>query len=365
MINEKRINSDPNSISDKEKEFLKSKITTSIFSFKRKNRLRNYGIGISGSMAFLFIALVVLPKNRTSSIDGYLKAAKNVSIKNHENVKLILDNKTEIDIAGEQSMIKYSNNGKQIDIKNHDLVEQSTTDKDQVIYNTIIVPYGKRSQIELSDGSIVWLNSGSKLVYPVTFTENKRKVYLEGEGIFDITHRKDQPFIVLAENHEIEVLGTVFNVSNYPDEDTINTVLKSGSVQITYKTDSFFESDQVLKIQPGMLASYHKSKKNIASKKVDIKSHFSWRNGVFIFKHHSLKYIMKSLSRYYNVAIVINNKELETQTFSGHLDLKDTLKEVIDLINETSDFQYEVNNLEASPEGMKKEKTLIISMQSR
>ena len=127
------------------------------------------------------------------------------------------------------------------------------------MYNTLIVPYGKRSQLQLADGSKVWLNSGSKLVYPVTFEGKRREVYIEGEAIFDVAHNAKQPFIVLSKDHEIEVLGTLFNVSNYLDDESISTTLKNGSVQIRYKTDSFLKGRKVLKIVPGTRSVYKKN----------------------------------------------------------------------------------------------------------
>jgi ferric-dicitrate binding protein FerR (iron transport regulator) len=204
------------------------------------------------------------------------------------------------------------------------------------------VPYGRRANIELSDGSKIWLNSGSKFIFPATFEGDKREVYLEGEGIFEVNRDKNRPFVVKAYNHEIQVLGTVFNVSNYTDENTISTVLKSGSVLINLKNGSFFNSKESIKITPGTLAVYNKSDMEVITKKVEIEKYFSWRDGIYIFKNAPMQSIMKKISRYYNIDIIINDAYLANQTFSGYLDVKDTVENVLNTIKETTEFEYHI-----------------------
>lgn len=333
------------SFSEDEKKQLKNKIVASIYSYKREKRhIRGFGLGFAASITIILGIFFFINTNSDSSIDEYIKTVKNVDSKDFNTVKLILNDSENINIAEDNSTIKYSNTGKQINISNSKTINQSVTKNDKVVYNTIIVPYGKRSKIELSDGSQVWLNSGSKLVYPVIFAGKKREVYLEGEAIFEVAHDKLHPFMVMAENHEIEVLGTIFNVSNYLDEKSISTTLKSGSVQINYKGDSFFKTNKAIKITPGTKADYHKKTHTISSKKVEVDNYFSWREGIFIFKNDNMEYIMKRLSRYYNVKIVIKNKDLTSQTFSGYLDLKENVENVVEIIKETTDFEYSTEN---------------------
>lgn len=330
--------------SEDEKKHLKDKIYTSIYSYKRKRRYaRRLGLGFAASLAIVFGVLVFVNANNNSSINTYIKTVENLDSNDFDSVKLILNDSENVTIAEDNSTIKYSNTGQQIDISNSKSISQSATENNKVVFNTIVVPYGKRSKIELSDGSQVWLNSGSKLIYPVIFTGKKREVYIEGEAIFEVAHDKTHPFMVMAKNHEIEVLGTVFNVSNYSNEKSISTTLKSGSVQINYKGDSFFKTNETIKITPGTRALYNKDMHKVSSRKVDVDNYFSWRDGVFIFKNDNLGYIMKKLSRYYNVNIVIKNKDLTIQTFSGYLDLKENVENVINTIKETTDFEYSTN----------------------
>lgn len=325
------------SLTQEEKDNLKKRITHSIFSYKRKLRIR-YAIAAS-LILFLSIGLFLHYNHSTplQSIDNekYTSLLQNLSADTLQNVTLVLNENQNIDIADNNSIISYSSTGEKIKIGNSQIVDDNT----RVAMNTLIVPYGKRTKLQLSDGSTVWLNSGSKLAYPASFNKDKRKVYLEGEAIFEVTHDKSHPFMVIAKDFEIEVLGTVFNVSNYTDDLSINTVLKNGSVKIQYKGNSI--KDQSLIIKPGTLASYSKDSRSISTATVDVDKYFSWRDGIIIFKNDNLKDIMKQLSRYYNASIEIKNKQLENQTFSGSLDLKETVEQVLKVIKETSDFEFE------------------------
>ncbi|MGX1929901.1 FecR family protein [Flagellimonas sp. 2504JD4-2] len=332
-------------LNTREREHLKKRITASIFKYQRYRRNVKYAIGLtSAAVVASFVFGVYFNNLQTPSIETYVETSNIHVDTSTDKVTLMLEEGKSVDIEGDNSSLAYSSTGEKISIGKNDELSQANKRNNKVVYNTLIVPYGKRSQIKLSDGTQVWLNSGSKLVYPVTFSEKKREVYLEGEGIFDVAHNEQQPFMVLSKNHEIEVLGTLFNVSNYSDDDSISTTLKNGSVQIKYKTDSFFKVHEVLKISPGTRAVYGKNSTAMYANKVDVEKYFSWRDGVFIFKNDNLKHIMKRLSRYYNVDISVNDKQLEAQTFSGYLDLKENVENVVKIIKETSDFEYTIND---------------------
>jgi len=250
--------------------------------------------------------------------------------------KKVLDSKEEIIIQEKESSITYSNSGDQIAINDTKKVEQSSTNS----YNTVIVPYGKRTYVTLSEGTKVWLNSGSKFTYPVAFTGDKREVHLVGEAIFDVTHDKKKPFYVITDDYDIKVLGTVFNVSSYEDDTYTSTALAQGSVEIKYDTNSIFGKSRI-KIKPGTLAVYNNQNKTIRSSTVDVSKYMSWRDGKFIFKKQRLDNIVKKLSRYYNISIKIENERLKAETFSGHLDLKENINKVLEIISETTDLKFE------------------------
>jgi len=327
-------------ISEDEKKNLKKRLFASIYSYRSRKHRVKYSISITAAMAIIVLMCTYFYKIKTSPIDDYVKIIKSINNEDFKDVKLILNNNQNILIAEKNALIKYSNTGEKIKMGASKEVNQSVLEGKNIVYNTVIVPFGKRSQIELSDGSKVWLNSGSKFVYPAVFKKDKREVYIEGEGIFEVRHDRNHPFIVIAKNHKINVLGTVFNVSSYSDDDFISTTLKNGSVQISYGRSSFFKSDKTMKIIPGTSASYNKSTNEMKVQNVEVDKYFSWREGAFIFENDNLKSIAKRISRYYNVDITIENKELESQTFSGYLDLKDDVEKVILTIKETTNFTY-------------------------
>lgn len=282
--------------------------------------------------------------NRAASPSQLLqKAAASTNLDTSgSEVRLILNNQEEVKIAEKKPDLVYASNGKSVSINNERSLSQSRDRPDRTSYNTIVVPLGKKSQLTLSDGSKAWINSGSKLTYPTVFTKGKREVVLEGEVIFEVAHNAESPFHVLADGNDIKVLGTVFDVSSYADDDHISTALQSGSVEITYTDRSrFFNTEKSIKIVPGTLASYNKKERKIETKKTDIAPYFSWRDGEFIFQNNDLQHIMKKISRHYGVAITIVDRTLARQTFSGNLDIDNDLDFVMEIMKRTSRFEFE------------------------
>ncbi len=270
------------------------------------------------------------------------KAAASTSLDTSgSEVRLILNNQEEVKIVEKKPDLVYASNGKSISINNERRLSQYSDRPNRASYNSIVVPLGKKSQLTLSDGSKVWINSGSKLTYPTIFAKGKREVVLEGEAIFEVAYNVESPFHVLAGGNDIKVLGTIFNVSSYADDDYINTALLSGSVEITYTEKSrFFNAEKSIRIVPGTLASYNKNGRKIDTKKTDIAPYFSWRNGEFIFQNNDLQYIMKKISRHYGIAIAIADGTLARQKFSGNLDIENDLETVMEIMKRTSKFEF-------------------------
>lgn len=329
-------------ITELEKTELKNRVFKSVRKNKSIKTRIKYAFGIAASIILLITTAYHFNKKPTDSISDFVNSSSNIDANNSDDVILVLGEGKNLKIDENISAINYSETGEQVTIGNTQTVDQETAKNNKLVYNTLLVPYGRRTEIKLSDGSTAWLNSGSKLVYPAAFKGNKREVYLEGEAIFDVAHNKNQPFIVISQNQEIEVLGTVFGVTSYSDENSINTVLKSGSVQISYNNSSSPSYADKMKITPGTIAKYNKSTKGIISEKVNVDNYFSWRDGVLIFKNNDLQFIMKRLSRYYNINIKINDSDLfnSDETFSGYLDLNEDINKVIENIKESTNMNY-------------------------
>ncbi len=319
-------------------------ISLSVSKYIQRKRFLKYGVGIAAACILGFFVVSHFQDNthQLSPMDSYVNTLEGQQIP--DQIQLVLGDDQNVNIAENDASISYSSSGEQVTIGNSQSVNQNALKGQKVVFNTLIVPYGKRSSIELADGSKVWLNSGSKLVFPAAFTQDKREVYLEGEGIFEVAHDKAHPFIVRSGNQNIEVLGTVFNVSNYHDDDAICTVLKSGSVKISYNNSRLTNSNESITIKPNTLAVYDRINKDIKTQQVEVEKYFSWRDGIFIFKNDSMQSIMKKVSRYYNIEIIINEKQLSNATFSGYLDVRDNVENVIKIIQETTKFDYTITN---------------------
>jgi ferric-dicitrate binding protein FerR (iron transport regulator) len=191
--------------------------------------------------------------------------------------------------------------------------------------------------VTLADNSTIWLNSGSKLVYPVRFAKDKREVYLEGEALFDVAHNESHPFYVVTKGLEIKVLGTVFDLSAYDEDSAINTVLERGLVEVIYKRSLFGSSHT--RLVPGKMASYNLSNKEVVLQDVNTKDFTSWKDGYLALEKKSLESIARRLSRYYNVSIEFENPELAKETFSGYLDLRNSAIQVLGMISEMMDIE--------------------------
>ena len=310
-----------------DKKLLGKQITRSISTLKIKKII----VTISSAAVLLVIigisAIIFNAKN--SQIRVYAQHIQ--SINESSTTRLILSGKKEVLIESNDSKIAYAGNGNEVKVDTN-IVSQSV-DENKIVYNTVIVPYGKRTQITLSDNSIVWLNSGSKLIYPARFATEKREVYLEGEAIFEVSHNKLRPFHVVTSDIEVKVLGTVFDLSAYSDDKTTSTVLENGSVEMKDLSTNIFSSSKVTMI-PGTMAVYSKDGSGITQSKVDVKQYTSWRDGYISCEKQTLGNILKKISRNYNVSIQVNDKSLENETFTGNLDLRNSAQQVLAILAE-------------------------------
>ncbi|WNH09481.1 FecR family protein [Thalassobellus suaedae] len=213
----------------------------------------------------------------------------------------------------------------------------------EIVYNYLTIPRGGEFYIVLSDGTQVWLNSESQLKYPVSFKEgDTRKVELVyGEAYFDVSpssKHQGTKFKVYNRSQEIEVIGTEFNVKAYKDETNIYTTLVEGKVLVKSPTQN-----QVLK--PKQQANLNLQDKSMSVATVNVYNEVSWKEGVFSFKGKPLKEIMKIVSRWYDIDVVFENKELENITFKGVLGKNQELEEILMTIKTLSILEdFEINN---------------------
>jgi len=201
-------------------------------------------------------------------------------------------------------------------------------------YNTIETPVGGQYQINLPDGSKVWLNAASSLRYPVRFTGNERKVELIGEGYFEIVHDKTKPFIVSSSGQIVEVLGTHFNINSYVDEPTSKTTLLEGSVKVTN-----LESQISNLLKPGQQAMLNGQ--NLAVANIDIDQAVAWKNGDFVFDGATLRVIMRQISRWYDVEVNYQGNISEVK-FGGSISRSKNINEVLKVLEMTQSVHFKI-----------------------
>ena len=238
-------------------------------------------------------------------------------IDNHEYIALG-QNPVLLDLRG----VKITNSTKE------GLTYQET-EKSSPILNKLVVPRGGEYKVILSDSSIVWLNSESTLEYPSIFEGNTRRVSLIGEGYFKISKNEKKPFIIETADTEIEVLGTEFNVSAYPDNSYTTTTLVEGSVKIEYKT---IDRQDILK--PGMQSYYNIKENSSQISYVDTEFNTSWKNKIFSFNDTPLEDLLKIVSRWYNFKYTIKDSSLLSYHFSGELSRKKNLDYLFRVLEE-------------------------------
>ncbi len=215
----------------------------------------------------------------------------------------------------------------------------------KLVYNTLKVPYGKRFDVVLSDGTHVFLNSGSSLRYPVKFLKGlDRTVFLTGEAYFDVSKDKEHPFTVHADELDIEVLGTKFNVSHYPEDGNINTVLVEGLVEL-HKKGKEEESAGGTLLNPGFKAEWRKAGNDIAIEKIDTDIYTAWVQGKLVFRNTPFRQIRRALERRYNVTIKNKNRDLDEQVFDATFDIE-TIEEVLESFNKSYAIEYRIEDNE-------------------
>ena len=200
--------------------------------------------------------------------------------------------------------------------------------------NTLYVPAGQRACITLQDGTIVWLNAQSTLIYPSHFYGKERIVSITGEAFFEVSKDKEKPFIVTAQDAKIRGLGTKFNVYSYPDTKQIKTSLIEGAVQVFYK------SKQVI-LRPNEESIAQDGKLTVSNiKNPDM---LLWRNGIYSFNNERLVEIVRKLELYYDVTINIANPKLQDICYTCKFRQRDGIEKILYTIQKIHHFKIEIN----------------------
>ena len=285
---------------------------------------------------FIFITWFVYQKNNKIEPDtqlvkteiqpgtskAILKLADGTIVNLEEDEKLIAEYDGTI-ISNDKKEIIYKSSAKKVKAR-------------KLQYNTIEIPRGGEYQLTLSDGTKVWLNSGTIIKYPVVFAAKSRDVYLEeGEAFFEVAENKESHFIVHTSKMMVNVLGTSFNVRAYSDENQLSTTLVTGKVIINQP-----ESQKEYTLTTNEQAIF--SDQGIDIKSVDVNKFIAWKNGRILFEENTLEEIFNDLSRWYNIDVNYASSEVKKLRFSIDVERYDEFGEILGILELTKKVKFEI-----------------------
>ena len=235
------------------------------------------------------------------------------------------------------STIKYAGNK----IITDDL-QLAIPNENKAAYNQLVIPYGSKSRIILSDGTEINMNAGTKLIYPTSFNKSSREVRLLGEAYFKVSKNKHKPFIVKAGQLDIKVLGTRFNVTTYPESEKIETVLEEGSVSVSSKYNEQLSEPVILK--PNQILTYNKWSKKVEVAQIDPEFYTLWKNGLLKFENADLNDIIVKVERIYDMKIILNDPQKGEMKISGKLNLSNNSKDLFDYLSAITQMNFDTIN---------------------
>ncbi len=229
----------------------------------------------------------------------------------------------------------------------------SQKEQSQTALASIHAPEGARIEFSLPDGTTGWLNSGSKLTYPVDFAD-RREVEIHGEAYFNVVHQRGEDFLVHANELVVRVLGTSFNVAAYDNDPEISVILKEGKVNIQ-KPDG----EKMAEMSPNEKFEFNAGKKLARISKVDAKEQTAWINGLLQFRGEPLSEVMKKLARWYNVDFEIRDEKLKNYNFKATFK-DEQLDEILRMIALTTPMKYRIEERKLSTNGIYMKRKIII-----
>jgi hypothetical protein len=295
---------------------------------KKKSGALRYVGAVSGvAVLFLFLlnyfGLGDVPAEWPASGVEHVKAPDAPAT----NIQLVLSGDETLYLEGKEIEIAYNEEGIAINNERTALHNRQATTAQARVFNQLIVPWGKRSMLSFPEGSRMWVNAGTRVVYPAVFDKDRREIYVDGEVYLEVSPDKNRPFVVKTEKLEVEVLGTSFDIMAYEKDSVQNIVLVSGKVKI----HSAHAKETIL--APSEIYSYSNGRPEIKS--VDVENYITWKSGIYQYESETLERILKRLSRYYGKEIICSPQVARLKC-SGKLDLKDELQAVLNGIAQTA-----------------------------
>lgn len=310
------------------------KDSNKILQMQRNRRFRSFIWMVAASVTVLIIfsiSYIYTNVNKTPDVEAI--AREMAVTPEADDIQLVLPDK-QIPISGQESQIEYDAKGTVVvnSEKIADAFQSSAnSSKRSLEFNQLIVPNGKRSTLILEDGTKVWVNAGSRIVYPVAFADKKREIYVNGEVFLEVAPDKNRPFVVKTKEMDVQVLGTSFNVMAYETDESASVVLVTGSVQVDTRDDEDF------RLEPNRMFSYHKGECDI--KDVNVNDYILWKDGLYTYRSEHLSVILDRFSRYYGKKISYKSDVADLRC-SGKLDMQEDLEVVLDGLSQTAPILY-------------------------
>ena len=234
----------------------------------------------------------------------------------------VISEDKEITVTGEKDRLVYtSSEGKNVD---------------EIRFNELEVPRGGEYKVRLADGTLVYLNSATRMKYPVKFDEKERKVYLSGEAYFEVAKDPERPFFVEMEGVEVRVYGTSFNVNTH-QEGNIQTVLVKGSIGV-----KVLSSGMESMIRPGQMAEFKQGNTKVDVKDVNVAVYTDWKDGIFRFENQRLEDILTVLSNWYDVDVFYQTPSVKELHFSGYMERYKDVRVILDAITLSTGVTFSI-----------------------
>ena len=304
-----------------------SKIKEGVEKKKQRRKERYILVAITSAAAFIgciWLGIEWYSFNNKSDISVIAAQMSNESIEG-EDIRLIVSEK-EVHHVKKGATVAYSQEG--IVSVDEEKVSKNTT-KD--LYDQIIVPKGKYTRLVLSDGTQMYVNAGTKVVYPRVFSKKSREIYVEGEVFLNVTPDKRVPFIVQTSGFDVQVLGTAFDINAYSDtSDDAEVVLLHGKVNIKSRSGKeliLTPDNKATILSNGLIRKSH----------VNAEEYILWTKGILSLNNEPLRVILAKLSRYYGVSIHCS-EEISQVIMSGKIDLECGIHEALERLSSTGGF---------------------------
>lgn len=316
----------------------------------RQQKLRRLMTWSSVAAAVLVGVLFLLPLEKRTSVDlmEYVAGLQQVDAEKSNSVRLVTSSGASIALQEKTQSVTYDREGlayaddKRLEVPAEGVniaTKKSTADKaqEEVKYNRLLVPLGKHIRLALSDGSVLDVNSGSEVVYPTVFREDKREIFVNGEIFIDVKKTdKGTPFVVRTSRCDVRVLGTAFNVRAYDSDARTEVVLQRGVVEVED------QHKHVVRMKPDertILVQGQYKMKDV----VDVDRYILWREGMLVFDGETVDQAVRKLNRFYGIPFSCDSRVRGIRLY-GKLDINEPIESVLSAICSTAGLRYEMKD---------------------